>query len=143
MKNFFKRLKAVPVIILLIAVFTILFSVFEKPILILLKQSSLHSFMNNPNPKTEDVQSVPQEGKVVEVTVVPVGDGEIDINNASAEMLDTLPEIGSVRAKAIVEQREKMNGFTTLEDIMCAEGIGEGLYKKILPYIKINPRQNY
>jgi len=76
------------------------------------------------------------------VTVVPMGKGEVDINNATAEELDTLPQIGAVRARAIVEQREKMNGFTTLEDIMCTNGIGEGVFEELLLYIKIDSMQN-
>ncbi len=137
MKNFLKRLKVVPFIVLSVAVFTILFSVFQEPALVLFYDRTLQSFTDKGNDELPEVN----EGEI-EVTVVPMGEGEVDINNATAKELDTLPQIGPVRAKAIVEQREKMNGFTTLEDIMCTNGIGEGVFEKLLPNIRIDSIQN-
>ena len=90
--------------------------------------------------KTDETTSA---DNLIEVNVVPEGDGEVDINNASLEELDSLPGVGEMRAKEVVSQRAKMNGFTTLEDIMCTEGIGEGVFDKILPYIKVSPVQNF
>ncbi len=140
MKNFLIRLKVVPVIVLVVAVVTILFSAFEGSIYPILSGRTLYSLMNEEKikekaKKTEETTPV---DNLIEVTVVPVGDGEVDINNASLEELDSLPGVGEIKSKDIVSQREKMNGFTTLEDIMCTEGIGEGILEKILPYIKIS-----
>ncbi len=66
-----------------------------------------------------------------------IGSGDIDINKATAEELDSLPGIGEKRAQAIIEQRIKMGGFSTLRDIICTEGIGAEIYNEIEPYIKI------
>ncbi len=66
------------------------------------------------------------------------GEGDIDINYATAEELQTLPEIGAKRARAIVRQRTKMGGFSVLRDIICADGVGAETFDKIEPYIKIS-----
>ncbi len=60
-----------------------------------------------------------------------VRDGKIDINSADEELLDSLPEIGEVRAKAIVDARTQMGGFRSVEDLLNVEGIGEKVLEKI------------
>ncbi len=66
-----------------------------------------------------------------------IGEGDVDINKATAEELESLPGIGPKKAQAITEQRTKMGGFSTLRDIMCTEGIGLTTYEEIKSYIKI------
>lgn len=55
----------------------------------------------------------------------------IDINNATEDELDTLPDIGPKKAAAIVEMRKKMFGFQTVNDLFCVDGIGEKTLEKI------------
>ena len=55
----------------------------------------------------------------------------IDINSATEEALDTLPDIGPKKAAAIVELRKKMYGFHTINDLFCVDGIGEKTLEKI------------
>ena len=65
------------------------------------------------------------------------GSGEIktvNINTASEEELKTLPGIGDVTAKAIVDYR-KNTTFETIEDIKKVTGIGESKYNRIKDYI--------
>lgn len=56
----------------------------------------------------------------------------INLNTATAEILDSLPGIGAKKADAIIEMRERMGGFRSVEDILNVDGIGE----KILAEIK-------
>ena len=55
----------------------------------------------------------------------------LDINLATAEELDLLPDIGAARAKAIVDYREEFGPFTCTEELMNVPGIGEKIFAKI------------
>lgn len=62
---------------------------------------------------------------------------KISINNASLEELDSLPGIGTSKAKDIIDFREKNGLFKQIEDIKNVSGIGESLFEKIKDYISI------
>ena len=64
----------------------------------------------------------------------------VDINTASAECLDTLPGIGSVRADSIVRHREHTGPFVTADGIIAVSGIGSGTYGRIADLITVNAR---
>ncbi|MGB8712011.1 MAG: ComEA family DNA-binding protein [Onishia taeanensis] len=49
----------------------------------------------------------------------------ININTASAEQLETLPGIGTSRAADIVADREANGDYSSAEDLMRVNGIGE------------------
>ena len=61
----------------------------------------------------------------------------ININTATAEELDLLPDIGPTRAEAIVAYRTEYGPFESVEDLIHVEGIGEKILAKILPYITV------
>jgi len=61
----------------------------------------------------------------------PVFGGEaVNINTATVAELETLPSVGPVIAKRIVEYRDK-HPFTSTEDIQEVKGIGAKTYEKI------------
>ncbi len=62
---------------------------------------------------------------------------KININTATKEELDALPEIGPVKAQAIVDYRSAHGAFAAPEDIMKVSGIKEGTYAKIKAYIVV------
>lgn len=62
---------------------------------------------------------------------------QISINIAGAEQFEMLPGIGPALAQRIVEYREKYGEFKKIEDIKKVKGIGENLFEKIKPYIKL------
>ncbi len=62
----------------------------------------------------------------------------IDLNKANAEQLCTIPGIGQVKAKQIIDYREKNGNFHKIEDIMNISGIKEGLFEQISPYITVS-----
>ena len=75
-------------------------------------------------------------GETPEPDSVPVAGpasayGLIDLNTASVELLDTLPGIGPVRAKAIADYREQSGPFQSVEEIINVVGIGTATYEKI------------
>ncbi len=71
------------------------------------------------------------EGKAVEPPQVAEDDSRINLNTASIQQLDALPEIGPVKAGEIVRLREEMGGFRTVEDILNVDGIGEKILEGI------------
>lgn len=80
-----------------------------------------------------------EESDINEILIEPNNEDEnklISINNASLELLMTLPGIGESKAKAIIEYR-KNNSFSSIDDIKNVSGIGESLFEKIKNYITI------
>ena len=59
--------------------------------------------------------------------------GRVNINTATREELEALPEIGPVKAQAIIEARP----FRSTEDIMRVKGIKEGTYEVIKDQITV------
>ena len=59
----------------------------------------------------------------------------ININTATQEQLEQLPGVGTSKAKAIIEYREKNGEFKTIEDLMNVDGIGTKMYESIKAYI--------
>lgn len=61
---------------------------------------------------------------------------KININNAEIEELIKLPCIGQIKAKAIIDYREKIGKFKSLKELTKVKGIGEKTFEKILPYLE-------
>ena len=62
---------------------------------------------------------------------------KININLASIDMLMTLPKIGEIKAKAIIDYRDINGKFNSIEEIMQVKGIGENLFESIKTYITV------
>jgi competence protein ComEA len=61
----------------------------------------------------------------------------IDINTATIDELDTLPEIGPKTAQAIIDYRTTHGLFTKIDDILEVQGIGPETFEKIRDLITI------
>lgn len=55
----------------------------------------------------------------------------VDINTANQTDLETVKGLGPVKAKAIIEYREKYGEFKSIEDLVKVKGIGPGTLKKL------------
>src|ERR1700730_5652072 len=62
----------------------------------------------------------------------------VNINTATKEELDALPEIGPVKAQAIIDYRNANGPFKTPEDIMKVNGIKEGTFAKVKGMISVS-----
>ncbi|WP_091291642.1 ComEA family DNA-binding protein [Amycolatopsis xylanica] len=86
------------------------------------------------------------DGEQIAVGVpVPAGaapsDGtpsKVDLNTATAEQLDTLPGVGPVMAKRILEWRTKHGRFTSVEQLRDVDGIGEGKFSKLRDQVGVS-----
>ena len=61
----------------------------------------------------------------------PAAIEKINLNAASAEQLESLPGIGPVTAKRIVDYRDKVGKFKRIEEIINIKGIGEKKFERI------------
>jgi competence protein ComEA len=62
---------------------------------------------------------------------------QISVNEASADELEMLPGIGPSLASRIIEYRQTHGGFKTLDELKNVRGIGEKLFAKIQPYLRL------
>ena len=59
---------------------------------------------------------------------------KVNINTASKDLLDALPEIGPVKAQAIIDGRP----YQKIEDVMKVKGIKQATFDKIKDKITVN-----
>lgn len=63
----------------------------------------------------------------------------LDLNSASKEALESLPGIGPTKAMDIINYREQVGSFTTVDDLLNVPGIGPTTLESIREYLIINP----
>ena len=61
----------------------------------------------------------------------------VNINTASAEELDTLPEVGPATAEAILERRRTSGLFQSVDELLEVPGIGPATLQKIKPFATV------
>ncbi len=61
----------------------------------------------------------------------------VNINTAQFAELDSLPGIGQVKAQAILDYRQRIGLFTSLEDLMKVEGISQSVFNKLIGLITL------
>ena len=64
---------------------------------------------------------------------------EIDINRASAEEWQALRGIGPAYSKRIVNFREKLGGFYSIEQVGETYGVPDSVFQKIKPNLRLSP----
>lgn len=61
----------------------------------------------------------------------------LNLNTCSAEELMTIDGIGEVKASYILDYRDYLGGYTSVEQIKNIKGIGDSTYEKISPYLTV------
>lgn len=61
----------------------------------------------------------------------------IDLNSATQEQLEALPEVGPVTAAAILAWRETHGRFTAVEELLEVDGIGDATLAQLAPYVRV------
>ncbi|MBI4299076.1 MAG: helix-hairpin-helix domain-containing protein [Chloroflexi bacterium] len=85
----------------------------------------------------EDHWHIPKLGEVSAPVQTTRDAGKIDLNAATLEMLESLPGIGQVKAKAIISYRETKGKFSSLEDLLKVQGIGSSTLDAIRDLITV------
>ena len=76
------------------------------------------------------------QGAAAEKTVASAS--VVAVNSATAEQLQTLPGVGKVTARSIVEYRKVHGPFAKVEDLLQVKGIGKQTLEKIRGQILVN-----
>lgn len=61
----------------------------------------------------------------------------VDLNTADGAQLETLPEVGPVTAASILAWRDTHGGFTSVDELLEVDGIGEATLAKIAPHVTV------
>ena len=85
-------------------------------------QSTTHPVVNKDNTSKQNIQ---------------IQEASININTASWEVIETLPGIGPEKAKQIVQYRQEIGHFLTLEDLLNVPGIGTTIFNQIKPFLTL------
>jgi competence protein ComEA len=72
-----------------------------------------------------------------EATSTGLTSGLIDINTATLEELDTLPDIGPKTAQSIIDYRNANGAFKDIEGLLDVDGIGQVTFDKVKPLITV------
>lgn len=59
----------------------------------------------------------------------------LDLNQATATQLEAIPGIGSALSQRVVDYRAQIGGYTSLEQLLDVEGIGQSRYTTMLEYV--------
>ena len=72
---------------------------------------------------------------------VEVHRSTVNINTASVSELESLPGVGAVRARAIIEERKQRGGFRSLEQLSEVKGLGPKLVERLRPHLTLGERR--
>ncbi len=64
---------------------------------------------------------------------------KVDLNYADPWLLEALPGIGSERAQAIVQHRERRGPFSSTGELTLVPGIGTATYEGLREFITVTP----
>ncbi|MFD3157611.1 helix-hairpin-helix domain-containing protein [Haloimpatiens sp. FM7330] len=91
------------------------------------EKNNVSMVVNNTTSQTSNKASHNDEGS----------SKKINLNTATLEELKTLPGVGEVTAKKIIEYREKNGGFSCIDDLKKIDRIGEKTVNKLRDKVDI------
>lgn len=89
-----------------------------------------HVILSSQNTSTDKAGSAAETVSVIE-------NGRININLATSQQLQMLPNIGDVLAERIVTYRSEHGPFDTVDDLTLVDGIGEKRLESLRQYITV------
>ncbi len=96
-------------------------------------------FIRISKPKRAEPEPYPHYSKLkpgskVSIQSLPT----IDVNTATIAEWEMLPGIGAILAARIVKFREKLGGFTSIEQVRSTYGIKDSVFQILLPLLTLN-----
>jgi competence protein ComEA len=67
----------------------------------------------------------------------PAAPGVVDVNTADQAALEAIPGIGPVKAAAILQHRDEIGSFDSVEQLLDVTGIGPATLEAIRPYVAV------
>ncbi|TCB96648.1 ComEA family DNA-binding protein [Micromonospora zingiberis] len=67
----------------------------------------------------------------------PGAGGRVNLNTASQSQLETLPGVGPVLARRIIEHRDERGGFRSVSDLRQVNGIGDARYEQLKDLVTV------
>ncbi|MBA2313265.1 MAG: helix-hairpin-helix domain-containing protein [Actinobacteria bacterium] len=61
----------------------------------------------------------------------------VNLNTADQVALETIPEVGPVTAAAILEYREQVGSFTSIEELLEVSGVGPATLEAMRPFVTL------
>ena len=61
----------------------------------------------------------------------------VNLNTAGQAELEALPEVGPVTAQAIMAWREEHGGFTSVDELLEVDGIGDATLGQLAPLVTV------
>ena len=106
-----------------------------------------------PEPEGVKAERGPDPGQVAAVSPAPVAslpkktdvpprrahDGLLDLNRATEQDFDALPGIGPKLAERIMEHRQSVGAFRSLDELREVKGIGKKKFERIRPLVTVSP----
>lgn len=89
-----------------------------------------HVILSSQNTSTDNADSAAETVSIIE-------NGRININLATSQQLQMLPNIGDVLAERIVTYRSEHGPFDTVDDLTLVDGIGEKRLEALRQYITV------
>lgn len=85
------------------------------------------------------VGAPPSVGAVADLGTAPgpAGGSLVNLNQADQAALEGLPEIGPVTAQAIIAFREAHGGFSSVDELLDVDGIGEATLSQLKPLVTV------
>lgn len=82
---------------------------------------------------SDDITEIQSSDSFSELTV----SYPLNLNTCTAQELISLDGIGEKKANDIIEYREYLGGYTSVEQIKNIKGIGDSVYEKVSPYLTV------
>jgi competence protein ComEA len=83
--------------------------------------------------------SVPTSSEPGQTSTGGTGSGvaRVDLNTATQEQLEALPQIGPVTAQAILAWRRQHRRFSSVDELLEVRGIGDATLAQLRPFVYV------